>query len=154
MKRRKIRKVIETTVEAVLIILSFGALFYLASSLGWYFQKDGPDFQPNYTFTINKFIFLCVFIGLVAWISILLSEKKILKTELLFELRGDLLIKSEYAKAGVSSKYNREIEEDTLVDILGLLSYKEEPLETVEDIDNLLKEFKSPRKRGGIRIGK
>ena len=45
-----------------------------------------------------------------------------------------------------------EKEEDFLVDILGLLGYKKEPLETVEDIDNLLKEFGSPRKRVGFRI--
>lgn len=71
---------------------------------------------------------------------------------MLLDLKTDLLLKSECAKAGVASKYNREIEEDTLVDILGLLGYKKELLQTVEDIDNLLKEFGSPRKRGGIRI--
>lgn len=78
MKRRKIRKYIETSIEVVLLILSFFAIYELLVSLGWYFQKDGPDYQSNYIFTINKFIFLCVFIGLVAWISTLLSEKKIL----------------------------------------------------------------------------
>lgn len=135
MKKRKIKKVIEQFIEAVLIILSFYAALDLFPSLVLYFSKNRSSYI--YTYTINKFIFLCVFIGLVVWIISLQREKSILKVELLKRLKVDLLLKSDFAKAGVASKYKEE--KDVLVYVLGLLGYEKESLDTAEDIDNLLK---------------
>ena len=143
MKKRKIKKVIEQFIEAVLIILSFYAALDLFISLNLYFGKNRSS--NIYTYTINKFIFLCVFIGLVIWITALLRKKRKLQIDLLLKLRADLLIKSEFTKAGVADKYKEGKEEDLLVYVLGLLSYEKESLDTAEDIDSLLKEFKRLR---------
>ena len=137
MKKRKIKKVIEQFIQAVLIILSFYAALYLFTSLGMYFDKNNSSYI--YTYTINKFIFLCVFIGLVIWVTILLGKKRKLQIDLLQKLRVDLLLKSELTKAGVVDKYEEEKEEDLLVYVLSLLGYEKESLDTAEDIDNLLK---------------
>jgi len=139
MKKRKIKKVIEQFIEAVLIILSFYAALDLFISLNLYFGKNRSS--NIYTYTINKFIFLCVFI----WITALLRKKRKLQIDLLLKLRADLLIKSEFTKAGVADKYKEGKEEDLLVYVLGLLSYEKESLDTAEDIDSLLKEFKRLR---------
>ena len=137
MKKRKIKKVIEQFIQAVLIILSFYAALDLFTSLGMYFDKNRSSYI--YTYTINKFIFLCVFIGLVIWVTILLGKKRKLQIDLLQKLRVDLLLKSELTKAGVVDKYKEEKEEDLLVYVLSLLGYEKESLDTAEDIDNLLK---------------
>ena len=125
MNKYKRKTAIRNYFQAGLIIYTFYVVYYLL-------------FVPGKT--TEQIILICVFIGLVAWISALLREKRKLQIDLLLSLRADLLLKSECTKAGVASKCKEE--KDTLVYVLGLLGYKKEPLETVEDIDNLLKEFK------------
>jgi hypothetical protein len=128
MNKYKIKTAIRDFIHAGLVIYTFFVVYYLL-------------FVPDKT--TEQIIFICVFIGLVAWITTLLREKRKLQIDLLLSLRADLLLKSDYTKAGVASKYKEE--KDTLVHILGLLGYEKEPLETVEDIDNLLKEFRRLR---------
>lgn len=125
MNKYKRKTTIRDFIQAGLIIYTFYVVYYLL-------------FVPGKT--TEQIIFICVFIGLVAWISTLLREKRKLQIDLLLSLRADLLLKSDYTKAGVASKYKEE--KDTLVYVLDLLGYEKESLKTVEDINNLLKEFK------------
>ena len=128
MNKYKIKTAINYFIWAALVFFTFFVVFYLISF-------------PNKT--IEQVIFLCASLGLVVWIIVLEREKTILQVELLKRLKADLLLKSDYAKAGVASKYKEE--KETLVYVLGLLGYKKDLLETVEDIDNLLEKFKRPR---------
>ena len=125
MNKYKIKTAIRDFIHAGLVIYTFFVVYYLL-------------FVPDKT--TEQIIFICVFIGLVAWISTLLREKRKLQIDLLLSLRADLLLKSDYTKAGVASKYKEK--KDTLVYVLDLLGYEKETLKTVEDINNLLKEFK------------
>ena len=123
MNKYKIKTAIEDFVYAVLVIFTFFVFYYLITI-------------PNKT--IEQVVFLCVFIGMVVWITALKNEKFKLQVALLKRLRANLLFGLAYKEKGYKNG-----ERDLIMDVLYLLGCppSKPGYDAEENAKNWLKKF-------------